>query len=188
MIAERTGWAIGHIDVRKLPPEDLDRIGEIDRSERVTRQYIVHDGELSHQIVDWDVPRWAVDGPDDFSVRGLVERWAPILSEGGILMGAFCGASLVGFAIHRPDLSPGVSELVALYVDRSARRHGVAGALLEEVEQVARQGGAQSLYVSATPSESAVGFYLSKGFDLACCVNEDLAAQEPEDIQMEKVL
>jgi len=179
---------IVHIEVREMPPEDLARIGEVDRSERVTLQYLLQEDTLGRREVDWEVPRWPVDGPDGFSVRGLVESWDPILVNGGTLLGAFAGINLVGFAIHRPDLSPGVSELVALYVDRGVRRRGVAGALVDEVEKVARRGGAKSLYVSATPSESAVGFYLSRGFRLARCVNAELAAREPEDIQMERLL
>jgi ribosomal protein S18 acetylase RimI-like enzyme len=176
------------VEVRELPPGDLERIREVDRSEHVRLQYICRDGVLRQQPVDWDVSRWPEHGPDDFSVRGFVDRWSPILSEGGKLLGALAGQSIMGFAILRFDLSPGVSELVALYVDRGARRRGVAGALTDEVERLARLGGSNSLYVSATPSESAVGFYLSRGFRLARLVNEELAAQEPEDIQMEKAL
>lgn len=175
-------------ELRELSPGDLSRIGEVDRSEHVTVQYVVRDDALARETVDWHVPRWPQEGPEGFSVRGLVEQWRPVLSNGGLLLGAFSGRSLIGFAIHRPDLSPGVSELVALYVDHGARRRGVAGALLEEVERVARQEGARSLYASATPSESAVEFYLSKGFVLALHPNEELAAKEPEDIQLEKLL
>jgi len=175
-------------EVLHLPSGDLRRIGEVDRSERVTVQYVVQAGALEQRPVSWDVPAWPEDGADDFSVRGLVEKWGPILSGGGTLLGAVTGSSLIGFAIHRPDLSPGVSEIVALYVDQRARRGGVAGALLDEVERLARLAGARSLYVSATPSGSAVGFYLRKGFVLACPPNAKLAALEPEDIQMEKLL
>ena len=186
MTAAGGGLIIKRLDLREMSLEDLPRIGEVDRSERVTVQYVVRGGTPAQEPVEWNVPRWPDDGPDDFSVRGLVEHWSPILSNGGTLLGAFSGESLIGFAIHRPDLSPGVSELVALYVDRCVRRQGVAGALLKEVERIARQAGARSLYASATPSESTVEFYLHKGFVLAPCPNEELAAQEPEDIQMEK--
>lgn len=175
-------------EVLELLPGDLRRIGEVDRSERVTVQYVVQAGVLERKTVNWDVSPWPEDGADDFSVRGLVEKWGPILSDGGTLLGAATGRSLIGFAIHRPDLSPGVSELVALYVDQRARRRGVAGALLDEVERLARLAGARSLYASATPSGSAVGFYLRKGFVLASPPNAKLAALEPEDIQMEKLL
>ena len=44
--------------------------------------------------------------------------------------------------------------------------------------------GADQLYVSATPSESAIDFYLSQGFALAKQVHKDLYALEPEDIHL----
>ncbi|MCP3904853.1 MAG: GNAT family N-acetyltransferase [Planctomycetes bacterium] len=176
------------VELRALAPRDLERIREVDRSEHVRLQYVCRDGALREEVVDWDVPRWPEHGPDDFSVRGLVERWTPLLSEGGTLLGAIAGDTIIGFAILRPDLSPGVAELVALYIDQGARRRGIAGALTDEVERLARLDGAELLYVSATPSESAVGFYLSRGFRIARRVHAELAAQEPEDIQMEKTL
>jgi hypothetical protein len=44
--------------------------------------------------------------------------------------------------------------------------------------------GARKLYVSATPSVSAVGFYRNRGFELAEEVNKELFELEPEDIHM----
>ncbi len=176
------------VEVREMAAGDLERIREVDRSEHVTLQFVREDAALRTEAVDWDVPRWPEQGPDDFSVRGLVDQWSPLLAEGGTLLGAFSGESLVGFAILRPELSPGVAELVALYVDQGARRRGVAGLLTDEVERLARRAGAGSIFVSATPSESAVGFYRSRGFRLALEVNDELAAREPDDIQMERML
>jgi len=176
------------IKLKELDPGDLERIREVDRSEHVKLQYVWQGGTLREQVVDWDVPRWPEQGSGDFSVRGLVEEWGPLLRDGGKLLGALSGEALVGFAILRPGLSPGVSELVALYVDRGSRRTGVARALTDRVEHLARLCGTEWLYVSATPSGSAVGFYLRHGFRPARQVNEELAAREPEDIQMEKAL
>ena len=48
--------------------------------------------------------------------------------------------------------------------------------------------GADQLYVSAVPSESAVGFYRSQGFRLADEVHPDLYELEPDDIHMIKEL
>ena len=44
------------------------------------------------------------------------------------------------------------------------------------------------MYVSAVPSESAVGFYRSQGFTPTQEVDEELYALEPEDIHMTKTL
>jgi hypothetical protein len=53
---------------------------------------------------------------------------------------------------------------------------------------LAKDDGAREIYVSATPSESAMGFYMSQGFRPADNVNEELYKQEPEDIHMRKAL
>jgi ribosomal protein S18 acetylase RimI-like enzyme len=71
-----------------------------------------------------------------------------------------------------------------LHVSRQARRQGVARRLTDEVVRLAREGGARELYVSATPSESAVGFYLRQGFRPTTRVDEVLYRLEPEDIHM----
>jgi GNAT superfamily N-acetyltransferase len=74
--------------------------------------------------------------------------------------------------------------LTTLHVDAEWRRKGVARALVGEVAEMARRSGAASLYVSATPSESAVGFYLSDGFEPAETPDPAMFALEPEDIHM----
>ena len=49
----------------------------------------------------------------------------------------------------------------------------------------ARALGARRLYVSATPSENTVGFYLRRGCRLAAEIDEALFALEPEDNHLE---
>ena len=44
--------------------------------------------------------------------------------------------------------------------------------------------GARSLYVSATPTGSAVGFSLGRGCRLADPVHPELFTDEPEDIHL----
>jgi hypothetical protein len=47
-----------------------------------------------------------------------------------------------------------------LYVDRSHRRSGIASNLWRAAIDCAHAIGASAIYVSAVPSDSAVGFYL----------------------------
>jgi len=88
----------------------------------------------------------------------------------------------------RYELSDTVAQLALLHVSRAYRRQGIATRLFQEACRLARGDGAEELYVSATPSESAVGFYRSQGCRLAEQVNEELYAEEPEDIHMIKTL
>lgn len=167
-----------------MAPSDLARISEIDRSERVTREYAYRRGSLESRVVDLRIPRWSRTGDDEHSVQHLINAWQPVLDGGGILVGAFDLDTLVGFAIYRPDLSEGMANLAALYVSTSYRRKSVGSRLVGEIARLAREGGARALYVSATPSESAVKFYRKHGFEPTAEPNEALFAAEPNDIHM----
>jgi ribosomal protein S18 acetylase RimI-like enzyme len=77
-----------------------------------------------------------------------------------------------------------VANLAVLHVSRSHRRRGVGSRLAAEVARLARADGARRLYVSATPSESAVSFYRSHGFVPTDEPDERLFALEPDDVHM----
>jgi GNAT superfamily N-acetyltransferase len=171
-----------------MAPDELGRIGEVDRSEHITREYVQRGAALESRAVDIHAPRWTPTGEGDQSVPGLVAAWRPLLARGGTLIGAFAGDALVGFAIHRPDLAEATSNLAALYVSRDFRRRGVASRLLEEVVRLARAHGAARLYVSATPNGSAVGFYQRHGFEPTDDPHPAMLALEPDDIHMVRAL
>jgi N-acetylglutamate synthase-like GNAT family acetyltransferase len=103
-------------------------------------------------------------------------------------LGAFDGDRLVGIAAFRPLLTETMAQLAFLHVSNGYRRRGIAAHLFDQVEGLARQSGARQLYVSATPSESAVGFYTSKGCVRTSTPHAELFALEPEDIHMIKPL
>ncbi len=176
------------VTIKQLEKSGIRRIAEIDRSEHVTLGYVYKDGKLETEKVDWRVPRWFSDSSHEFSVEAHIKKWAPIVEKGGVLLGALDGDLLVGFAILRHRLTQGMAQLVALFVSRNYRRRGIAEKLTAEISCLARKVGAKELYVSATPSESAVGFYESQGFELARQVNKELYALEPKDIHMIKTL
>jgi GNAT superfamily N-acetyltransferase len=179
------------IEIKPLPKRDLSRLAEIDRSEHITIAYRYTDERhraLESWRVDWQVPDWPLEGEPDFSVSGMLRQWAPILERDGVLLAALDGETLAGIAMLRYHLADSTGQLALLFVSRPYRREGVASKLLLEVECLARQAGLQGLYVSATPSQSAVGFYRACGFDLADPVNPALFELEPEDIHLFKRL
>jgi GNAT superfamily N-acetyltransferase len=77
-----------------------------------------------------------------------------------------------------------MAHLVALFVSKDYRRQSIAAKLTQEIIRLAKENGAGQLYVSATPSESAISFYTSQGFVLAKQVHKELYALEPEDIHL----
>ena len=174
------------IEIRRLKKSEIHKIAEIDRSEHVTLGYAYKDGKLEPEKVNWRVPRWPREG--SWGVEARIERLTRILEEGGVMLGAFDGDLLVGIAGLRYNLTETMAQLTTMFVSKDYRRQGIAARLAAEIFQLAREGGAKELYVSATPSESAVGFYQSHGFRLAEKVNKELYALEPEDIHMIKTL
>ncbi len=169
------------IVIRPLPPEDVYRIHEIDRAEFIRRNCRYEDGALIWQEHNFQVPSWD-DAQIDHLVNDLVQ---PALDQGATLLGAFDGETLAGIAQlgnRWLDEYPRQLQLVILYVSNGYRQQGIARRLMDEVCRRARAQGARSLYISATPSESAVGFYTSYGAVLAPTVYAELYAREPEDI------
>jgi ribosomal protein S18 acetylase RimI-like enzyme len=100
------------------------------------------------------------------------------------MWGAFDGDLLVGVMVYRPRLTEDMAQLVFLHVSNNYRRHGIATRLTAECIRLAQEDGAGQLYVSATPSESAVGFYQNQGFRPVQKPHPELYELEPEDIHM----
>lgn len=172
--------------IRRLAPSDVALVAAIDRSEHVEVQYRIEAGRLVEApVVKADIPAWDPDGSGEHSVASHIAFCASVVAEGGVLLGAFDDdGELMGLATVHPTFEPGLAWLATLHVSRVHRRRGVASALWDAGAALAREAGARSLYVSATPTGSAVGFYLGRGCRLADPVHPDLFAREPEDIHL----
>ncbi|TFH34545.1 MAG: GNAT family N-acetyltransferase [Anaerolineales bacterium] len=168
--------------LRQMTPQELDRLVEIDVSERGTVVYAFTNGQLETSPETWHRPSWTAQSWRE-------EYWITLLGVNGLrITGAFDQDRLVGIAVLRPHLTQNTAQLAALFVSRDHRRQGIAKALAEEACLMAKEHGHSEVYVSATPSESAVGFYMNQGFAPTVHVHPELYALEPEDIHMVKSL
>lgn len=73
-------------------------------------------------------------------------------------------------------------QLKFLHVSRDYRKQGLGRQLFYLAWDTARERGAKRLYISATPSENTVNFYLSLGAVVTDEPDPELYNQEPEDI------
>ena len=182
------------VAVRELAPDDVGLVALVDRSEHVDVQYEVVDGELVERPVAMaDVPPWDPVGEGPHSVAAHVAFCRDCVANGAQLLGAFdsdrdSDGELLGLAAVDADFEPPLAWLAFLHVSRPHRRRGVASALWAVAEGAARTAGATAMYVSATPTGSAVGFYLRQGCRLAEPVHPALYAKEPDDIHLVKQL
>lgn len=173
---------------RRLDAADLDRIGEIDRTERIETIYVQHGARLEGRAGDWSATPWSSEGEGEHSVahqRAECERY---LAAGALGLCAVESERLVGIGIVTPHVRPGVAQLAFLHVSHGHRRQGVGGHLAAALERLAREHGDTMMVVSSTPSENAVRFYLGRGFEPMAEPFPELYGLEPEDVHMQKKL
>jgi ribosomal protein S18 acetylase RimI-like enzyme len=168
--------------IKRLARSEIARLREIDRTERIRMLFTYKEGELEQERVAFKVPPWS-----DEKVDTMIEFITPELEKGGILFGALEGDKLAGVAVlgNRPVCGDDrMLQFVLLHVSEGFRRKRVASKLASKVMKTARERGAKRLYISATPSDSALGFYFSLGSKLAPEVDKELYELEPEDIHL----
>lgn len=137
--------------------------------------------------------------PDYFNISGWPggepEQYSSILADcferGGTFYGIFDNSTLVGAAILENNFigkNKDQLQLKFLHISRSHRKQGLGKILFNKVVQKAKERGARKLYISATPSENTVNFYLNLGCVVTPKPDKELFELEPEDIHLEYTL
>ena len=176
------------MNIRRLPADSMNLLAQIDRSEQVDYAYRVVDGRLERYPVDWNIPTFRPDGSGHHSVQLHVDTWRPVLEDEGILLGAFEGEDLAGLAIVVPEFEPEMAWMAYMHISRDFRRRGAGTLLWNAAEQIARDSGATSMYVSAIPSGPAIDFYVGRGCQPVDEPHPELFEMEPEDIHLVRYL
>lgn len=181
---------MSRVRLERLGPRDLPRIGEVDRAELIEAEYLARpsrDGRsLTLERVPIDPPR-QVESWTRTGIDARIGESKPRVKAGGVFLGALIGSKLIGFAVLGPSERASV-ELCALFVDRHHRRLGVGSRLMERVEQVARDSGAESLWLGSNRTASAVEFYLKHGYAAISLNRNDLIAHRLGDPVFGKTL
>lgn len=174
------------MNVRLLAREEIPLIWQIDRREIIENIYYLEDGKLVLKPDYFDVQGWP---------PGEAELYTPLLSDcfdrGGTFYGAFEDDRLLGVAILESKFigsQKDMLQLKFLHVSRDCRKQGIGGTLFRMSAEKANSLGAKKLYISATPSEHTVNYYMRLGCALATEIDPELFALEPEDIHLEYML
>ena len=182
-IVDNCRGIVSPIDFNELRRDEIERVWSIDRRERIEGIYKLVDGALAltHQLIN--VEGWP---------PGEADKYTPILKHcfdrGGWFLGAFDTATLVGVVVlDNKFIGQGRDQLQLefLHVSNSYRHEGLGARLFELAKKKARERRAKWLYISATPSENTVNFYLRRGCSLVATPDPALFALEPEDIHLE---
>ena len=167
---------------------ELSRLVEIDRRERINVLYDQHGTQLVARHGNWSASAWDPDGHGEHSVEAKVHELQGYVDNGGVALGALVSGRLVAIGVVVPHLRPGIAQLAFLHVSAPLRATGIGSRLSEQLEQIARAAGDSEMVVSATPSENTVRFYLGRGFQPMADPLAELFELEPEDVHMRKML
>src|SRR4029077_4624767 len=122
------------IAYRRLDAADLDRIGEIDRTERIETLYVQHGARLEQRAGDWNSPPWSREGEGEHSVAYQRAEGERYLAAGALGLCALAGERLIGIGLVTPHVRPRVAQLAFLHVTHGHRRRGIGGHLALELE------------------------------------------------------
>ena len=168
---------------RDLSREEIDRVWEIDRREIIENIYYLEDGGLVLKPEHYNIAGWP---------PGEAEVYTPLFLDcfdrRGWFHGLFDNGRLVGIVILENKFIGSCSDLLQLkflHVSSAYRGQGLGGRLYRMAEERAHTLGAKGLYISATPSQNTVDFYLRRGARVAKQPDPELFALEPEDIHLE---
>lgn len=174
------------MEYRLMIKDEIKRVAEIDRGEIIEYIYYFKNGNLELEKEFWNVKKWNSE-----QRQHHISSLQVIYDRGGTIFGAFNDSKIIGvialdnefFGTNKDQLN-----LAGLWVSKQYRKMGIGKTLVELVKNKAREIGAKKLYVSATPSQNTVKFYMNRDFRLAKEINEKLFELEPEDIHMEFIL
>jgi predicted N-acetyltransferase YhbS len=171
---------------RSLSRDEIEDLWAIDRSEVIHAVYHLKDGALALRRGRVDVPGWP---------PGEAEKYTPILqachARGGWFHGLFDGRRLIGAAVLESRFigrNGDQLQLRFLHVSRAYRSQGWGQRLFALAGAEAHRRGARALYISATPSERTLGFYLRLGCRISPEPDPESFELEPEDIHLEYAL
>lgn len=171
------------ITTRKLLRTEIEQVWSIDRREVIENIYYFENGELVLKPEYYDMQGWP-SGDVEKSSQALLDCF----DRGGWFLGAFDDGKLVGAAILDNKFigrDGNQLQLKFLHVSRNYRKHGLGKQLFHLAADRAREMGAKQMYISATPSENTVNFYMRLGAVVTKEPDAELFALEPEDIHFE---
>ncbi len=171
------------MDYRILTRDEIQELRNIDRGEKIEKFYYIEDGKLKLKREFCDVKGWRQK-----ELESLIERLYDLYDRGGSIYGAVSDSNIVGMAaLDNKFIGKNNDQLKLdiLYIDKGHRKMGIGRNLVEVAKNKARGIGASRLYISATPTQNTVDFYVGIGCELASEINEELFELEPEDIHLE---
>lgn len=163
------------VEIRRVAHTELARVDEIDRTERIERMHEQPGTELIERRGNWRASAWDRNGHGKHSVAAHRHALEHHADSGGTALGACSEGRLVGIGVVVHHLRPTIAQLAYLHVSEASRAAGVCATTSSCWPATA----VTPRFVTATPSENTLRFYLDRGFEL-------MAEPLPKLLQLER--
>ena len=167
---------------RSLELDECSRIREIDASQYIGRAWRDVNGTKELVVINYQDP----DFPNG-SENHLANLINTITSQ-GIALGAFYENQLIGFCSINNGFFGEKSKyllLDQLFISKELRGKGIGKTLFYEGCKIAKENGAEKIYICAGSSEETIAFYFAVGCQEAIEINQDLYQLDTRDYQLE---
>lgn len=167
---------------KELKIEESDRIREIDGQCYINRAWREVNGKRELVVIDWT---------DHELPNGLswhIEHFKNSLLNGGKALGCFDKELLVGYVVVNAEIFGRSSRYVLLdqlFISKGYRSKGIGKQLFARGCELAKEFGAEKLYLCAGSAEDTIAFYFKLGCVEASEINAELYAMDKNDYQLE---
>lgn len=172
--------------IRKLELAECDRLSEINPSQFIGKAWREIDGSRQLIAIDYQESSW----PNGFEnhLFGLKKT----ILDGGFAVGAFdSNDKLIGFAtLNREFFGETFNHVLLdqLFISLEHRNKGIGWTLFLSCSNMAKEWGADKIYICAGSAEETIAFYRAIGCSEAREVNRTLYEKDTRDIQLEFAL
>jgi len=176
------------ISYRRLAAGDIkaDALKYFNRYQEVKKCWRRQNGEwalVDHPFIeDWDEEKKSE----------LADEYLPsIIRDGGVVIGAFDGEKMVGFAAVQGKpigAKKQYLQLASLQVSNEYRGKGIGKTLFGMCVCAIKKLDVPKMYISAHSSEESQAFYRAVGCVLAEELIPELYAKEPFDVHLEYII
>ncbi|MCU4580424.1 GNAT family N-acetyltransferase [Acinetobacter gyllenbergii] len=156
---------------------------QISRRELITQMYVQQGLDLKLIDCFYDEQNW-----DTYHLENDPALLKQLHQQGALCVGGFDSDNqLIAIQVVSNQYIadyPDAKLLQYFYVDADHQGLGIGTQLMLSALNSARQLNAKQLYISATPSQRTVDFYLKQGAQLIAQPDQKLFEREPEDIHL----
>lgn len=117
-----------------------------------------------------------------------LKRFRETIQFGGKAFGCFEGNRLIGYATLNATVFGKKEKYVLLdqlFISKNDRNHGIGKKLVSLCVSQAALFGAEKIYLCSASAEDTIAFYKKLGCKEATERDEELFAEDPNDIQLE---